>query len=373
MDTRRLGSSDLEVPAVCLGTMTWGEQNTEREAHEQLEYAFDRGVNFLDTAEMYAVPTRAETQGLTETYIGTWLKTVPRDRVVIAGKVTAPSPKPWIPPRREPPQPESVPRLDKKSIRAAVHGTLKRLGTDYIDLVELHWPERYIGTLFGAYRYDRSKEQDDVIPFEEQIEGLASLIKDGKIRAWGLSNETSFGVCSFVDAAKRLKAPPPASIQNDFSLLDRSFEPELAETCAPRNHNLGFLAYGALCGGTLTGKYMNGVPQGSRHTLWPTFQPRYHSPISRWAAREYADIAQRHGLTLTAMALAWVHSREYVTSTIIGATAMQQLAECLDAFEVRLSDEVVAEIERQHLRLPNPNKAGDAISPGFVKDVRQGV
>ena len=150
MDYRRLGASDLRVSEICLGTMTWGEQNSKEDAQRQLDFAFDRGVNFLDTAEMYAVPTRPETQGLTESHVGSWLETKPRDKVVIAGKVTAPSPKPWIPPRRDPPQPPSVPRLDKASIRAAVQGTLRRLGTDYIDLVELHWPERYVGTLFGA-------------------------------------------------------------------------------------------------------------------------------------------------------------------------------------------------------------------------------
>ena len=373
MDYRQLGSSDLKVSKICLGTMTWGEQNTESDAHNQLDFAFDRGVNFLDTAEMYAVPTRAETQGLTEQYVGSWLKTQPRDRVLIAGKVTAPSPKPWIPPRRDPPQDVPIPRLDRQSIRAAVQGTLKRLGTDYIDLVEFHWPERYIGTLFGANRYDRAREQDDVISFDEQVDGISELIREGKVRTWGLSNETSFGVCSFVEAARRQGHPVPVSIQNDFSLLDRSFEPELAETCAPRHHNLGLLAYGALCGGTLTGKYKESDPPNTRHTRWPTFQPRYHSTVSRWAAGEYARIAERHGLTPAQLALAWAYSREYVTSTIIGATTMQQLKECLDADDVKLNDDVLNDIEQQHLRLPNPNKAAGAVSPGFVKDVRQGI
>ncbi len=373
MDYRQLGASDLRVSEICLGTMTWGEQNSEKDAHQQLDLAFDRGVNFLDTAEMYAVPTRPETQGLTETYVGSWLKDKPREKVVIAGKVTAPSPNPWIPPRREPPQPPSVPRLDKTSIRAAVQGSLRRLGVDYIDLVELHWPERYVGTLFGAHKYERVKEQIDVVSFAEQVEGLADLVREGKVRAWGLSNETSFGVCSFAEAAKRLGAPPPVSIQNDFSLLDRTFEPELAEACTPRHHNLGLLVYGALAGGTLTGKYRGGEPPKARHTLWPNFQPRYHTSVSRWAAGEYATIAERHGLTPAALALAWSYGREYVTSTIVGATTIAQLRECLDALNTKLSDEVMGDIEQQHLRLPNPNKAGAAISPGFVKDVRKGV
>ena len=212
-----------------------------------------------------------------------------------------------------------------------------------------------------------------MISFEEQVEGLNDLIREGKVRAWGLSNETSFGVCSFAETAKRLGAPPPVSIQNDFSLLDRSFEPELAETCAPRHHNLGFLVYGALCGGTLTGKYLKADPAAARHTRWPNFQPRYHSPVSRWAAGEYAKIAETHGLTPTALALAWTYSREYVASTIVGATTIPQLAECLEAREVTLSGEVFEAIEQQHLRLPNPNKAGAAVSPGFRKNVREGL
>ena len=373
MELRRLGGSDLWVSEIMLGSMTWGEQNDEREGHEQLDYAFDQGVNCLDTAEMYAVPTRPETQGASELIIASWLQRRPRDKVIIAGKVTGPSPKPWIPPRREPPQEADVTRMDRASIKAAVEGSLRRLACDYIDLMELHWPERYVGTLFGANRYERAREQADVVSFEEQVGALAELVAEGKIRAWGLSNETSFGVCAFAEAATALGAPPPVSIQNDFSLLDRSFEPELAETCAPRHHNLGFLVYGALAGGTLSGKYRRGDPDLARHSRWPTFQPRYHSPVSRWAAGAYAEIAEARGLTPTTLALAWTMSRDYVTSTIIGATRMDQLAECLAARAVRLDDETLAAIEAQHRRCPNPNRAAGAVSPGFVQDVRQGV
>jgi aryl-alcohol dehydrogenase-like predicted oxidoreductase len=369
----KLGSSELEVPVICLGTMTWGQQNTEREAHEQLSYAVERGVNFLDTGEMYSVPTREQTQGSTERIIGSWVGNHSREAIIIAGKVTGPSPKQWIPPRRSPPQPAATTRMDRESIRAAVHGSLKRMCTDYIDLMELHWPERYVGTMFGAFRYDRAKEHDDVISFDEQVEAVCELIDEGKIREWGLSNETSFGVCSFVEAANRLGRKHPVSIQNDFSFLDRSFEPELAETCAPRNHNLGFLVYGALAGGTLAGKYLDGNPADARHTLWPTFQPRYHCALSRHAAAGYADIASRHGLHPATLALAWTYSREYVASTIIGATKMPQLKSCIDALDVSLSEEILEEIEQLHSLCSNPNKAARAISPGFVKDVRLGI
>lgn len=373
MDQRKLGKSDLIVSSICLGTMTWGEQNSEAEAHEQLDYAWDRGINCLDTAEMYAVPTRAETQGRSESIVGTWLKGRPRDGVVIFGKVTGPSPKTWIPPNRVPPQPAAQTRLDAASIRSAVETSLRRLGTDYIDLIELHWPERYVGTLFGAHGYDRARELADVIGFEEQVGALAALVDAGKIRAWGLSNETTYGLCKFAEAATAIGAPPPVSLQNDFSLTDRSFEPELAEACAPRHLDIGFLAYGALCGGFLTGKYLNGARPRSRHTTWPTFQPRYHCEPVRWATEAYVAIAARHGLTPTELALGWVYSRDYVTSTIVGATTMDQLKACIAAKEVVFPASALDEIEQQHLRCPNPNKAGRAVSPGFIKDVREGI
>lgn len=372
VEYRKLGQNDLMVSEICLGSMCWGEQNSEAEAHQQLDYAWDHGINCLDTAEMYAVPTRPETQGRSEEIIGTWMKNRRRNEVIIFGKVTGPSPKPWIPLRRHPPQPAAVTRMDAASIRGAVEASLRRLQTDYIDLIELHWPERYVGTMFGANRYD-DREQSDVIPFTEQVQALSDLIQEDKLRAWGLSNETTYGVCMFEQAASELGAPPPVSVQNDFSLLDRSFEPELAEACAPRNLDIGFLVYGALCGGTLTGKYRNGTAENARHTLWPTFQPRYRSGVSRWAASAYATIAERHGHTPTQPALAFSYSREYVTSTIIGGTTMAQLEECVGTLEVELSSEILGEIEQQHARCPNPNKAARAISPGFVKDVRQGV
>ncbi|MBT6204934.1 MAG: aldo/keto reductase [Alphaproteobacteria bacterium] len=371
MEYRNVGSSDLSVSHVCLGTMTWGEQNTEAEAHEQLDYAWDQGVNCMDTAEMYAVPTRPETQGSTERYVGSWLKTRRRDEVIIFGKVSGPSPQVWIPTGRTPPQPEAITRIDAASIRGAIEGSLQRLGTDYMDLVELHWPERYIGTLFGANAYVRSREQADVISFEAQVEALWQMQKEGKIRHWGLSNETTYGVCQFHEAARRMGGPLPVSIQNDFSLTDRTFETELAEACAPRHLDIGFLVYGALSGGTLTGKYHDGTDQRARHKLWPDFQPRYHAERTRQAAENYAAIAGRHGLTPTELALAWVYAREYVTSTIIGATTMDQLKACIAAKDVVLPQSALEEIEQEHLRCPNPNKG--TISPRFIEDLRKGL
>ena len=373
MRYRRLGESDLIASEMCLGTMTYGEQNSEREAHEQLSYAWDHGVNCLDTAEMYAVPTRPETQGLSECYVGTWLKGRPRESVLIFGKVTGTSPKTWIPPRRVPPQPADPTRMTPESIRRAVHGSLKRLQTDYIDLMELHWPERYIGTMFGAWEYKRAREQDDVVPFEDQVGALARLIEEGKLRAWGLSNETTYGLCKFHEVAGALGVPPPATVQNDFSLLDRSMEPELAEAIAPRHLNISFLVYGALNGGLLSGKYFTGKEQGGRHAIWPDFQPRYHSEVSRQAAKRYVALAENHGLTPVELALGWTLSREYVASTIIGCTKMDQLAACLETVNVKITDELNSAVDGIHRMYPNPNKSSGLISPGFVDDVRAGT
>ena len=372
MRYRKLGNSNLVVSEVCLGTMTYGEQNTKSEAQEQLSYAWNRGINCLDTAEMYAVPTRLETQGLSERYVGSWVKGRPRDSVIIFGKVTSTSPKKWIPPNRTPPQPEAATRLTPESIRGAIQGSLKRLQTDYIDLIELHWPERYIGTLFGAYRYERQKEQSDVVSFEEQVGILDDMIKEGKIRAWGLSNETTYGLCQFYETARRMNATLPSTVQNDFSLLDRSVEPEIAEAIAPRNLNISLLIYGALNGGILSGKYLDHSPSDCRHTIWPNFQPRYHSERSRLGARRYAELAIKHGLTPAQLALAWTYSREYITSTIIGATKIHQLKECIDALDVAISPEIEMEIEKIHSSIPNPNRHMGIVSPGFLYDVRQG-
>ncbi|EFN51689.1 hypothetical protein CHLNCDRAFT_27720 [Chlorella variabilis] len=326
------------------GTMTFGEQNSEEEAWEQLDYAVGQGVNFIDTAELYPVPPSPETCGRTEEIVGRWMAARGcRDKVLLATKVMGGS---------------KVRRrgagVGPAQIVAAVEGSLRRLQTHYVDLLQLHWPDRYV-PLWGKNQYHASQRYDPV-PFEEQVAAVGKLIQEGKVRHWGLSNETAYGVCRMCEAATRLGVPPPISIQNDFSLLDRRFESQLAEACAPHHHNIGLLPYGPLAGGTLTDKYFaggSGPGPNSRH--FPGFQPRYHSAASMAAAAEYAAVAKGAGLTLAQLALAWCASRWYVASTIIGATTLQQLQENIAAFEVELDAATLAAVDAVHLRHRNPN------------------
>ncbi|PRW59049.1 aldo keto reductase [Chlorella sorokiniana] len=357
----KLGGDGPEVSIVCLGTMAWGEQNTEEEAWEQLDYALAHGVNFIDTAELYPVPPRPETCGRTEEMIGRWLQARGcRDKVVLASKVMGGSKdgRTFVPANRTVPPAADAPkpRLEPAQIFAAVAGSLRRLQTDYIDLLQLHWPDRW-APCFGKNQF-RPEEHYDPVPFEEQVAAVGQLIKEGKVRHWGLSNETPFGVCKMCEAAAKLGVPPPVSIQNDFSLLDRRFEGHLAEACAPFNYNLGLLPYGPLAGGTLTDKYQSGGNAGpnARHVKFPGFQPRYHSERSLAAAAKYYELAQSKGLSLAQLALAWCKSRWYVASTIIGATTMEQLKEDIDAFEnVDLDEQTLAAIDAIHLQIRNPN------------------
>eukprot|EP00741_Cyanophora_paradoxa_P008686 tig00001368_g8409.t1 len=359
MEYKKLGSSDLMVSVVCLGTMTWGEQNTEEEAHAQLDLALEMGVNFIDTAEGYPVPARAETCGTTERFIGNWLeKRRCREKLIIATKVAGPG-RNWIAQHRRETlgvdvDAKEVARLSGEQIKLAVNASLKRLKTTYIDLIQLHWPDRYV-PLWGTSRYNPEQERPSV-PFEESVAALGELIKEGKIRHWGLSNETTFGVCHFAEAAKRLGVPLPVSIQNDFSLVDRRFESELAEACAPGNYNIGLLPYGPLAGGTLTGKFLDGSkPAKARHVLFPGFQQRYHAEPTMAATRKYAELAKKHGITPTQLALAWCKSRWYVASTIIGATSVEQMREDVEAFRVTLSPDVLAAVDAIHAEARNPN------------------
>ncbi len=342
MEYRRLGDSALEVSALCLGTMTFGEQNSEAEAHSQLDYAVSRGVNFIDTAEMYPVPPRGETQGSTEKYVGSWLKHQPRDNLIVATKVTgAGRGFDWI---------RGGPRIERKQLEEALDGSLRRLRTDYVDLYQIHWPDRYV-PMFGASSYDAGKEVE-TLPIEEQLEVLAGFVKVGKVRCLGLSNETPWGVGRFVQAAERLKLPKIVSIQNAYHLMNRSFETGLAEVC--RHAHVGLLAYSPLAFGCLSGKYVNDPKAKGRITLFPGFGQRYSKPNVPAATAEYLRIARENGLDPAQMALAFVRTRWFTTSAIVGATTMEQLKSNLDSAALTLSADVLEKIERVHQRYPNP-------------------
>ena len=336
-------NTDLKVSKICLGSMTWGEQNTEAEGHAQIDYALDNGVNFIDTAEMYSVPSRQETQGSTERIIGTWLKKTGRRKdIVLASKITGPSPT--FEHIRKP--------LDfsKKSIEDALHKSLKRLQTDYLDLYQLHWPERNTN-FFGQrdYTHNPSEEWKDNIA--EILEGLEGYVKAGKIRHVGLSNESPFGVMRFVEEARKGK-PKVVTVQNPYSLLNRKDEIGLSEVLL--RENVGYLPYSPLGFGQLTGKYLDGkTPEKGRVTLFPQYN-RYHNPNSFEATKRYRDIAQANGMSLTQMALAFIIQKPFVTSTIIGATSLEQLKENIDSYSITLSEDVLKAIDEVHNDIPNP-------------------
>ncbi len=342
MEYRRLGNSDLKVSALSLGTMTFGEQNNEAEAHAQLDLAVAHGVNFIDTAEMYPVAPRAETVHRTESYIGTWLKRQQRDKLIVATKIAGPARGfSWI---------RNGPRIDRTHITAAIDGSLRRLQTDYVDLYQIHWPDRYV-PMFGATSYDVTQERDST-PIAEQLQALAELVKSGKVRHIGLSNETPWGVSEFVRCAEQLGLPGIVSIQNAYSLLNRTFESGLAETC--RHADVGLLAYSPLAFGWLSGKYLADPKAHGRITLFPGFGQRYNKPHVPAATQEYVRIAREAGLTPATMALAFARTRWFASSVILGATTLEQLQENLDSAEVTLSAEILERIEAVHKLYPNP-------------------
>ncbi|MEW5300142.1 MAG: hypothetical protein WDW36_003094 [Sanguina aurantia] len=356
----KLGNSDLMVPMLCLGTMTWGQQNTEEEAHAQMDHILEaHGIVFIDTAELYPVPPKLETCGRTEDYIGTWLETRKcRDKVILATKVCGPFMHAHVVANRTVPQADTATcgatSLDEASIRAALDSSLRRMKTDYIDLYQIHWPSRY-APVFGARQYKKVNERP-CHSFEEQVKVMAALITEGKIKHWGVSNETTYGMTMMYETAKRLGLPLPVSIQNDFSLVARGFEEELAEACSPLHCNIGLLSYGALAGGTLSGKYLNGAAcPTSRHTLFAGFQARYICEATSAATALYAKLAASKGLTPTQLALGWAAGRWYQSSIIIGATTMPQLIDNIAALEVVLDEETLVEIDRIHLLARNPN------------------
>lgn len=343
MKKNRLGDSDLQVSEICLGTMTFGQQNTLAEAHQQLDYAIDHGVNFIDAAEMYPVPVQESTQGLTESYIGERLLRQQRDRLIIATKIAGPGRGfHWL---RDGDQ-----KLDRKNIEQAVDASLKRLQTDYIDLYQLHWPDRYVPR-FGETVYDPSKERE-TIPIAEQLTVFADLIKAGKIRYLGLSNETPWGISEFSHLAKQLGLPKVVSIQNAYNLVNRVFDSALAETS--RRENIGLLAYSPLAFGLLTGKYLKGAPSNARLTRFESFGGRYRKPNVEEAVAAYVEIARAHNLKPAHLALAFVRSRWFATSTIIGATTLEQLRENLESINVTLDDAILAEIDAVQARYPSP-------------------
>lgn len=343
MEYRNLGASDLQVSSVCLGTMTFGQQNSEADGHAQLDFAFERGINFIDMAEMYPVPTRAETQGATESIVGSWLKGRPREKLVIATKITGLGRQlPWI---RGGPL-----ALDRDNIRAAVEGSLRRLGTEYIDLYQIHWPARN-QPMFGQWRFDPSAERP-ATPIPEQLEDLAELVAEGKIRHVGLSNEHPWGVMQFDRAADELGLPRVVSVQNAYSLLNRVFEQTLAEVCF--RERISLLPYSVLGFGHLTGKYLADPPAGARLTLFPGFGARYARRTVRPAVEAYVALARRHGMTPAELAQAFVASREFVGSVIVGATSLGQLQENLAACARVLDQHILEKIDDIHLQFTNP-------------------
>ena len=343
MRTRTLPGTDLVISEVCLGTMTWGEQNSERDAHAQLDRAVDLGINFIDTAEMYPAPPRAETQGRTETFLGNWLSARGRQGLVVATKVAGPGRRDWIRGGRT--------DLTRANIAEAVDVSLGRLRTDYIDLFQIHWPQRNV-PMFGAVEFDPAAERDGP-SVDEQVDGMAAMVRAGKIRHWGLSNETTWGVVSFCRAAKAQGAPAPVTLQNSCSLVARSVDGDLAE--ALFRESMSLLAYSPLAGGLLTGKYVGGAtPEGARYTRFAGIGLHFRKPMVQEAVAAYAALAKSHGLTPVELALGYLKSRWYLGAMIVGATTVAQLDDNIAAAGVELDADTLAEIAAIRLRYPNP-------------------
>ncbi len=339
-----LPNTDTKVSKICLGTMTWGKQNTEADGHEQMDFALDAGVNFFDTAELYSVPATPETYGATEKIIGTWLKkTGNRDKVVLASKIagggdyTAHIRKGG---------------LNRENIIDAIHKSLNRLQTDYIDLYQLHWPNRGVN-VFGTRDFPTKTANQEAENHLEILETLQDFIKQGKIKHIGLSNETPWGTMKYMQAATTHNLPKPVTVQNSYSMIHRGYEVGMSEVSL--RENIGLLAYSPLAQGVLSGKYLDGnKPEGARGTLFPRFIARYMGEGSLEAVSRYENIAKKNGITLTEMSLAFVNQLPFVTSNIIGATKMNQLKENINSINIELSDEILKEINSVHAAIPNP-------------------
>jgi len=370
MRYNKLGDSDLLVSEACLGTMTWGKQNSEEEAMRQLDIAFkEYGVNFIDTAEGYPIPLQPETSGLTDKMIGKWMKNQKREDVILAAKVSGASRRlTWL--RDD----NKGTRVSREQIFESVDKSLARLQTDYIDLLQIHWPDRYV-PLFGPNQYDYNMERA-AISFEEQLEAMGELVKQGKIRHWGLSNETPFGVMAFVSLALEKGLPKPVSIQNSYSLLTREFESGLAEVCSPSHTNTALIAYSPLSAGVLSGKYdlkvrehqfstsseaeksvvapFQGNDPNCRLNLLKGYKQRYEASQAPNAVLEYSKIAAKHGMSTVELALSFAASRPFVPSTIVGATNEAQLKENLNAFSREFTEEMLEDIAEINIRYPDP-------------------
>ena len=345
MKYRKLGNTDLKVSVICLGTMTFGEQNTQDQGFEQMDYALERGVNFFDTAELYAVMPRKETYGKTEEIIGNWFKTKQnRDKVILASKITGNGIS-WI---REG---NDNLKFDKHNIDLAIEASLKRLQTDYIDLYQLHWPERKVAK-FGDLNFEFDENDNEWTQIQDVLESLEKHIKAGKIRYVGLSNETPWGVMKFLQVAKENNLPRMMSIQNVYNLVNRVFD--IANSEVSIREQCGLLSYSPLAGGRLSGKYIKNTPENARYTLWPKNFDRHHTARGEIAIASYVDLANKHDIAPSTFANAFVNNRPFVTSNIIGATSMQQLKENIDSIDIKLSNDVLKEIEDIHLSDPNP-------------------
>ncbi|MEB5930210.1 NADP(H)-dependent aldo-keto reductase [Acinetobacter schindleri] len=347
MQFKPLADTGILLPEICLGTMTFGEQNTQEEAFKQLDYALDQGLYFWDTAEMYPVPPKPETQGATERIIGNWIASRGgRDKLFLASKIAGPS-------QGGSHIRDGQTRFGADEISAATDQSLSRLQTDYIDLYQLHWPQRPTN-FFGKLGYGNAEAAEDraVTDLEETLTALQYEIKNGRIRYIGLSNETPWGTMKFLHLAEKLGLSKFVSVQNPYNLLNRTYEIGMSEIA--KYEGVGLLAYSPLAFGYLTGKFRNGArPANARVTLFSRFS-RYSNPESEWAVEQYAQLAEQHGLTLTQLALAFIKQQFFVTSTIIGATNLDQLKENIQAFEVNLSEEVLKGIEAIHRQQPNP-------------------
>ena len=342
-----LGTSDLRVTKLCLGTMTFGEQTSEAQSHALLDYALERGINFVDTAEIYPVMPRAETQGDSERIIGNWLKkTGNRNKIILATKITGPARRiNWIRGNDN--------DVNERHIRAAVEASLRRLQTDYVDLYQIHWPSRNV-PIFGDRTFNPLAERP-CTAIEDTLVALDKLIKEGKIRHIGVSNESSWGVCEYIKHAEVKDLPRIASIQNAYHLGNRIFEVDLDEVCF--RENVGLIAYSPLGFGQLTGKYIDDPEAQGRLTIFPpTWSPRFLRPAMFEAAKRYVQLARDNGLSPAQMALAWCYSRWFIDSTIIGATSLPQLQENIDALSLQLSDEIVDAINEIHADITNPGQ-----------------